>query len=329
MFQTHWHLWLQQTFDAGWVLTLMQFISLLGYEMAYTALILLCAFGARLRAGLCVMLAVLLMACATHAIKQSAALPRPSDVDARVLDKGVPSHPFVVDGGGRTFWSLPDAQAIAMLRAQPDADYGFNSGHVGVATAACVGLLLAFGIRRRWLRWALAFGWPLLMALSRMYLGRHFLADVLAGWLVGIGVAVLAWQLMPGLHANRRWQTPLLLGMGLALAWTSLLTHLVPTGEAARLLALSLLVTWLQWRGWPANPQGIAQRVLGVLGVVAVYLLARPIIDALAHRVPLPDGAASVLLWQTLGTLLILGGGVVLARWIPCAVPGPARPSRT
>ena len=93
MFQTHWHLWLQQTFDGGWMLALMQFISLLGYEMAYTALILLCAFGARMRAGLCVMLAVLLMACATHAIKQGAALPRPSDVDARVLDKGVPSHP--------------------------------------------------------------------------------------------------------------------------------------------------------------------------------------------------------------------------------------------
>ncbi|UWU58808.1 hypothetical protein NDR96_08050 [Stenotrophomonas maltophilia] len=87
MFQTHWHLWLQQTFDGGWMLALMQFISLLGYEMAYTALILLCAFGARMRAGLCVMLAVLLMACATHAIKQGAALPRPSDVDARVLDK--------------------------------------------------------------------------------------------------------------------------------------------------------------------------------------------------------------------------------------------------
>lgn len=45
MFQTQWHLWLQHTFDAGWFLSVMQFISLLGYEMAYTALILVCAFA--------------------------------------------------------------------------------------------------------------------------------------------------------------------------------------------------------------------------------------------------------------------------------------------
>ncbi|HDS1533197.1 TPA: phosphatase PAP2 family protein [Stenotrophomonas maltophilia] len=317
MFQTHWHLWLQQTFDSGWMLALMQFISLLGYEMAYTALILLCAFGARFRAGLCVMLAVLLMACATHAIKQSAALPRPSDVDARVLDKGVPSHPFVFDGGGHAFWSLPDARATAMLRAQPDADYGFNSGHVGVATAACVGLLLAFGIRRRWLRWALAFGWPLLMALSRMYLGRHFLADVLAGWLIGIGVALLAWQLMPGMRSSQRWQLPVLLALGALLAWAAATSRFVPVGEAGRLLALGLLVAWLQWRGWPMDPQSVTQRVLRVLGVVVIYTLARPLIDLLAAAVPLPDAPATELVWQAIGTLLILGGGVALARWIP------------
>ncbi|HID8538815.1 TPA: phosphatase PAP2 family protein [Stenotrophomonas maltophilia] len=317
MFQTQWHLWLQHTFDTGWFLSVMQFISLLGYEMAYTALILVCAFGARLRAGLCVMLAVLLMACATHAIKQGAALPRPSDVDAAVLDKGEPSHPFVVDGGGHTFWSLPDAQATAMLRAQPHADYGFNSGHVGITTAAGVALLLAFGIRRRWLRWTLMLGWPLLMAVSRMYLGRHFLADVLAGWLLGLGIAVLAWQLMPGLRGARRWQLPVLLGLGVALSWASLWTPLVPLGEASRLLALALLVAWLQWRGWPADPQGIVQRVLRVLGVVVVYLLARPVIGWLADIIPLPDAPVTELLWHTVGTLLILGGGVALARWIP------------
>ncbi len=317
MFQTQWHLWLQHTFDAGWFLSVMQFISLLGYEMAYTALILVCAFGARMRAGLCVMLAVLLMACATHAIKQSAALPRPSDVDAAVLDKGEPSHPFVVDGGGHTFWALPDAQATAMLRAQPHADYGFNSGHVGITTAAGVTLLLAFGIRRRWLRWTLVLGWPLLMAISRMYLGRHFLADVLAGWLIGVGVALLAWQLMPGLRGERRWQLPVLLGLGVALAWASLWTPLVPLGEASRLLALALLVAWLHWRGWPADPQGVVQRVLRVLGVVVVYLLARPVVGWLADMIPLPDAPMTGLLWHTVGTLLILGGGIALARWIP------------
>ena len=129
--------------------------------------------------------------------------------------------------------------------------------------------------------------------------------------------AVLAWQLMPGLRGARRWQLPILLGSGVALAWASLWTHLVPLGEAARLLALALLVAWLQWRGWPVDPQGIVQRVLRVLGVVVIYLLARPLIEWLAYRLPLPDAPITEVFWHTVGTLLILGGGVALARWIP------------
>ena len=35
--------------------------------------------------------------------------------------------------------------------------------------------------------------WPLLTGISRMYLGRHFLADVIGGLLIGIAVAVAAY----------------------------------------------------------------------------------------------------------------------------------------
>lgn len=75
MFQTHWHVWLQAFFDAAWMVPLMTFVSTLGYEWAYVLLIVVLSFGVRLRAGLGVMLAVLLMSTATHAIKQSAAAP--------------------------------------------------------------------------------------------------------------------------------------------------------------------------------------------------------------------------------------------------------------
>ncbi|WP_409461356.1 hypothetical protein ACK1O1_09355 [Stenotrophomonas maltophilia] len=101
----------------------------------------------------------------------------------------------------------------------------------------------------------------------------------------------------------------------------------VPVGEAGRLLALGLLVAWLQWRGWPVDPRGVVQRVARVVGVVVIYLLARPVIDWLADSIPLPNAPATELLWQTVGTLLVLGGGVALARWIPRQRPPmPERP---
>lgn len=68
---------------------------------------------------------------------------------------------------------------------------------------------------------------------------------------------------------------------------------------------------------WPADPQGIVQRVLRVLAVVVVYLLTRPVIGWLADIIPLPDALVTGLVWHTVGTLLILGGGIALARWIP------------
>ena len=99
---------------------------------------------------------------------------------------------------------------------------------MGIATAAGVARLLACGIRRRWLRWTLVLGWPLLMAISRMYLGRHFLADVLAGWLLGTCIGVLAWQLMPALPGLRRLQPPVLLVLVRVLASASLGPPLSP-----------------------------------------------------------------------------------------------------
>ncbi|HGM7321382.1 TPA: hypothetical protein ACKQCD_004369 [Stenotrophomonas maltophilia] len=40
-------------------------------------------------------------------------------------------------------------------------------------------------------------------------------------------------------------------------------------------------------------------------------------VDRLAGPAALPEVPATELLWQTVGTLLILGGGVALALWIP------------
>lgn len=71
--------------------------------------------------------------------------------------------------------------------------YGLPSGHAQNATA--VYLLVAAWLRRGWV-WLLAFAGIFLISLSRIYLGVHFLQDVVGGFVLGLLVLIgfLFWQ---------------------------------------------------------------------------------------------------------------------------------------
>jgi undecaprenyl-diphosphatase len=97
--------------------------------------------------------------------------------------------------------SVASATLVQLLkhlfgRARPEqmlvsADFGsFPSGHV--ANAATIAIALAL-ILRRWWVWFAGALLVVLMALSRTYLGVHWLSDTLGGLLVGAGVAVIVW----------------------------------------------------------------------------------------------------------------------------------------
>lgn len=69
----------------------------------------------------------------------------------------------------------------------------FPSGHV--ANAATVAVALALVFQRAWL-WVVAVAWIVLMALSRTYLGAHWVSDTVGGAVLGAAVAVLVWALL-------------------------------------------------------------------------------------------------------------------------------------
>ncbi|AXL13132.1 phosphatase PAP2 family protein [Microbacterium foliorum] len=66
----------------------------------------------------------------------------------------------------------------------------FPSGHTAVATTVVV--VLGIALRRR-LVWVLGAIWVITMMWSRTYLAAHWLSDVVAGMLEGVGVATLVW----------------------------------------------------------------------------------------------------------------------------------------
>ena len=79
----------------------------------------------------------------------------------------------------------------------------FPSGHAAYAGATAVALVLLFTLagraRRRW--WALAVLGIAAMAWSRTYLQVHWLLDVLAGAILGAGIALLVFAGLQLLHA--------------------------------------------------------------------------------------------------------------------------------
>jgi len=68
-----------------------------------------------------------------------------------------------------------------------ETSFGFPSNHA--QSAACIWGFMAASLRRRWI-WGIGLILIVLIGLSRIYLGVHFLSDVLGGWIIG---ALLAW----------------------------------------------------------------------------------------------------------------------------------------
>jgi membrane-associated phospholipid phosphatase len=171
MLDTSFVLWLQA--QASPPLTdVMRAVSLLGYVPSCLAVALVCGFGGRLRLGVTLVLAIVFADAMTITAKGAFGSPRPQAVDARV----------------RAFGAFEsDLSRLARGTSVPADDFGFPSGHV--ATTAAWALGLAWSRRTPWPLGAAA-TWVALMAVSRMYLGRHFPADVLGG--VGVGIAGLA-----------------------------------------------------------------------------------------------------------------------------------------
>jgi membrane-associated phospholipid phosphatase len=173
MLDTSFVLWLQQWASPA-LTEIMRAVSLCGYVPSCLAVAIGCGFGGRLRVGVTLILAIVFADAMAVAAKGAFASPRPHAVDARVRTFGV------FESG------LPP---MATGTSLPADDFGFPSGHV--ATTAAWALGLAWPRRKSW-QLGVAATWVALMALSRMYLGRHFPADVLGGLVVGVAALALA-----------------------------------------------------------------------------------------------------------------------------------------
>jgi len=135
---------------------------------------------------------------------------------------GLPAYALAAVAGGlaygRRWWIGAPAAVLALLAGQgvrlalsagldrprpPRADWAtsaggdsFPSGHTTtsavVAALLCVALASRLHGRRLRLAQGVVLGWAVLVGLSRVYLGVHWLTDVIGGWLLAAALVVSA-----------------------------------------------------------------------------------------------------------------------------------------
>ncbi len=187
MFQTEPIIYLQ-SLGTPWFTFLMIMITTMGSSSFLAAIIVIITFGLEFRRGVLLFQLLLWTGLVTGILKMLVSFPRPDFVDNRVhnLEYGIKNiSPFEGNGSGGIF-ALPDQQILKAFRLQEAFTYspfGFPSGHVALTTALWGGSAAIFKNR------ILGMFTPFMivaMAFSRVYLGRHFIGDVLGGAIVGL-----------------------------------------------------------------------------------------------------------------------------------------------
>ncbi len=202
MFQTNINHLLQQLNIPGFH-ALMEWVSILGLLPFVVGFILIIAFGFDFRRGIVLLNVIAWTALITNGLKENINYPRPAEVDHGLVSPYAEptGKDFSTELPQSAFELLPES-ILSETRNDAFERYGFPSGHTSVQTALWISLMLLF--RKRWTYW-LGGAMILLTIISRLYLAYHFLADVLAGFAIGLIVSMLflRWVKNSGFYLKR------------------------------------------------------------------------------------------------------------------------------
>ena len=276
-------IWLQSWASPA-LTAVMNGISTLGYTRAYVAIAALLAFGFRVRAAVPVLVLLALNGAFTDIAKTSASLERP-DADTRVQ--------------ALSLWASELRHRDADTPTEVEDSYGFPSGHVSTTTTFAVGLAMLLGWRRR--GWAMAIAWIAAMGVSRMYLGRHFLGDVLGGVLVGLGTIAVAFAVLKMAHLVREsrkhhpWPAHRIMAIAIVFAGGALLVGLPDAGDAGRLLGTAIGALYLVRHDVFEREVTVAARAVLVTAAAAGFAGAWAVMSAALEQAS-PDSVSALRL---------------------------------
>lgn len=283
MFDPAVNIWFQQ-FSSPVLDQFFLLVTALGNELAYTLLLPALYWLTDRRKVHQVALVFLVSMALNGILKEWLALPRPSPAD------GV----------------LPIAR---------ETSPGFPSGHAQGSSTLWTALALAYGTP---FLAGLAVVLIVLICLSRLYLGVHYLADVLGGLALGLGLVILFFT---GYRRGWGGRWPAGLKVLLLILAVPLLLFLHPSSGAVRILGfLAGLVIgdWVAFSHLPYRPEAspgaqVVKLVLGYGGFFAVAFLVERYVPA---GLPSLVGYGLAALWVTVGApWFFLALGLAPRQW--------------
>lgn len=87
--------------------------------------------------------------------------------------------------------NTPELSEIIRILQEP-TNYSFFSGHSSTSFAATTFLVLVLAQKSRWIY--LAYIWPVIFVMSRIYVGVHYPGDIFVGMIVGIIFALIFYK---------------------------------------------------------------------------------------------------------------------------------------
>ena len=178
-----------QQFDSAAIYWFMAFITLLGTTPVILTIVLGITFGVDFKKGLVIVNIVAWTALLSTVFKQQVDFPRPMDVDpavsAQYFESGESDLTELQPAG---FFESFSHEILSETRNDSWDNFGFPSGHAAIQVALWLGLTYLF--KKRWIT-ILGFAIVSLTLVSRMYLGHHYLGDVLGGAMLGLIVSAL------------------------------------------------------------------------------------------------------------------------------------------
>lgn len=189
MFQTEINHFLQ-SFASDGLTGFMSFITGLGYMEFLMGFLIFLLLAVHFKKGFLIFMVLSSTAVITFVLKDFFNLPRPFHVDntLQYLDGELGDNATFdfAKRGATTFWGGLPADVLKITQNSEHVENGFPSGHSSIAIALWGAV--AFLFRKRWVT-TICLSLMFLIPLSRMYLGVHFLADVLGG--IALGTIIL------------------------------------------------------------------------------------------------------------------------------------------
>ena len=281
MFQTDFHVYLQ-SFENEYLTGFMRLITALGYLEFFMIFLTIILFIIDFKKGFILLLVLFWTAGITLYLKEYFHLPRPFHVDDRVkfLDGKLRNDATFdfSEMGAEAFWDVLPGEVLEEVRKTDEIAFGFPSGHTSIAVALWGALLFLF--RRRWIA-ALAISLMLLIPFSRLYLGVHFVADVLGGYLIGAIILLAFWlgilrekRLQPYLNKaklalNFSWRTLFLLALPLVFLFVLSAEMMILPGS---MFGYGLSFCLLGQKGFPEKGGSWGQKIGRMLVAIVLYL---------------------------------------------------------